>query len=89
MAEEKPEIVYIPITRNTRDALNAIRRGRDTYNGVIRRLFRQAEKNDAEPIKRAMLATAHDDPDAAKWVANVYLILRDQEEKKAKEEKKR
>ena len=89
MAEEKPEIVYIPITRNTRDALNNMRRGRDTYNGMIRRLFGQAKKNDAGELRRAMLATAHDDPDAAKWVANVYLILRDQEEKKAKEEKKR
>ena len=89
MAEAKPEIVYIPIMVATRNRLNDMRQGRDTYNGVIRRLFRQAEKNDAEPIKRAMLATAHDDPDAAEWVANVYQILKVQEEKKAKEEKKR
>jgi len=89
MSEEKPEIVYIPITVATRNRLNDMRQGRDTYNGVIRRLFRQAEKNDAEPIKRAMLATAHDDPDAAKWVAGVYQILKVQEDERAKEAEKK
>ena len=44
MAEEKPEIVYIPITTNTRNTLNEMRRGRDTYNSVIRRLVKEAEK---------------------------------------------
>jgi len=89
MPEEKPEIVYIPITRNTRDALNNMRRGRDTYNGMIRRLFGQAKKNDAGELRRAMLATAHDDPDAANWVASVYQILKVQEDERAKEAEKK
>lgn len=89
MAEDKPEIVYIPITTNTRNKLNDARRGKDTYNSVIRRLFRDAERNDAGDLKRAMLDTARDNPDAAKWVVNVYEILKAQEEERAKEEKKK
>ena len=44
MAEEKPEVVYIPISTDTRNTLNEMRRGRDTYNSVIRRLIKEAKK---------------------------------------------
>jgi predicted CopG family antitoxin len=44
MAEEKPEIVYIPISTDTRNMLNEMRRGRDTYNSVIRRMIKEAAK---------------------------------------------
>jgi len=89
MAEEKPEIVYIPISTDTRNMLNEMRRGRDTYNSVIRRLIKETGKGGVEELRRAMMAAASDNPDAAEWIADVDRVLEFWKEEELKETKKK